>query len=110
MYGGTIDAAIDNVPIAFDATPGSLIISSSHAGKNLSIINKTDHVLAFTFGTEDIVPVTLLTTNRNQGFVPDRGYTTCDWILISNKTNIYIRAADGSPISSGEIYAWVWGL
>jgi hypothetical protein len=110
MYGGIIDATLNNVAITFDSSAGSLIIDSSSPGKNMSIINKTDHVLAFTFsGTED-VPESSLSLNRNQGFVPDRGYTTCDWILISNRVKIYIRSADGFPITSGEIYAWVWGL
>lgn len=110
MYGGIIDAAIDNVAITFNSTAGSLIIDSASPGKNISIINKTDHVLAFSFSGSDVVPESSLTLNRSQGFVPDRGYTTCDWILISNKTRIFIRSADGSPITSGEIYAWVWGL
>lgn len=111
MYGGLIDVAVDNIDVEYNSTPGSLILSSSSAGKNISIINLTDHVLAFSYsGAEAAVPSSDITVNRNQAFVPRQGTTTCDGILISNKLNVYVRSADGTSITAGRVFAFIWGF
>jgi hypothetical protein len=110
MHAAIIDASLDAIPITFDETAGSLIISGCRAARHICFINKTDNVLAFSIGSFIAAPTSSVTTNRNQGFVPPQASTSLDHILISNDTRVYIRSADGSSISAGAVYAFAWSL
>lgn len=107
MYGAQIVCSVNNIPTAYDTTAGSLIILGSSAGKAITFINKTGHVIAFCVGAYDDAPDSGLSLNRNQGFVD--ATTSVDQLLISTNSKVFVRTVD-TPATTGALYVFIWGL
>lgn len=107
-----IDASVNNIPTSYNATPGSLAINGCPSAGILVILNMTTSVIAVTVGTYPQIPVSTISSNRNQGFIPPAASTSLasgiivDSFFITQNDKLYIRSMD-SAISSGRVFIWV---
>lgn len=108
LYGIEIDTSANNVPIAFDETAGSLVGQDLPAASRVVFINDAIDYIAFTIGRYTQAPSSVLSVTRAQGWVPGSGHIAMDEYEISNKSKLYIRAANGKVIKNGMIRIFLW--
>jgi hypothetical protein len=97
-----IDASVNNIPDAFDATAGSQVMTVSLSGQQCILVkNITSTMISYV--SADSVP-SASTTERF--YVPANTYEErCSTAI---KSKIYIQSEGGSDITSGTVTVGVW--
>ncbi len=101
--GMLIDSAVNNVPVAYDATAGSKLLMCASSSE-LEVYNNTASIIAIGMpGGAGGLPV------EDYSVVADGPGTTRIYKskpgvnLFGNMTQLYIRSLSGSPITAGEV-------
>lgn len=112
MYSMKVDASTANIPTSFDETAGSLMSAAVAAGNKISFINTTTKCIAWAIGSSLTTPVSTLSTNRNQGFIPPAPSGGCAGIVFdlqkaSRGDRLYIRSDDAAAATTGIVRATI---
>jgi len=100
--GMIVDASANTIPIAFDATAGSKMMECMGSSE-LEVYNNTSAIIAIGLSEGTVLPAT------DHSIVPDgpgqiRIYKAKGTgVLFGSGTVLYIRAAQGSTITTGDV-------
>lgn len=111
MYTAKIDASSHNIPTAFDATAGSLIIAGAPSGGLLTVINTTDSILYITFlGSATRIPGSTLPgtcLSIPAGPTGGSGVGAIDIVQVNKGDYIYVRTDNAAARTSGLVVVTV---
>lgn len=114
MYA-IINAASNNIPVAYDGTAGSLLINGAPSTGQVSFYNSTEDFVGVTiFGSSStVVPSSDITVNTKQYLIPPAptggaATFTADRFPISKGDKVYIKTLNASPMASGKVAITSW--
>jgi len=97
-----VTASVNAVPVAYDATPGSKLVTCPTSSE-LEVYNNTSSIIAVGLGVNAVLP-TYDYSIVSDGPGTNRIYKSKDGsVLFGNNTMVYIRSMSGSPISAGQV-------
>lgn len=98
---GRIDAAVNNVPIAYDKTAGSVLIAAC-SGKHFEILNNAGEEIEYSWSSAVENPIAA------KGFITNGGSVSKDDVRGLNIADIHIRVIDGSASTAGIVRGSCW--
>lgn len=112
MYTAKIDASVNNIPTAFDATAGSKIIASSPSGGVLTVINTTDSILYVVWGKFKVGELPSSSIPGKMISVPaaptgGSGVRADDKAQITAGDSVYVMTDALTARSSGKVVATI---
>ncbi len=115
MYAHELNSAVNTIPTSYDETAGSLMFTAASTGQ-FEVLNRTQSVLVMTFvsSTDTQTPVSSVTSNRHQCFIPpapsgsSAGFVH-DFFKVKQGDRVYLRAHSSSgATSSGWVFFTTW--
>lgn len=107
-YSHKVVASVNNIPTSYDETAGSLMFTGASTSV-LEIINTTNSVLAIAVVSAPQTPVSSITSNRSQFYIPAAPTSgSAGWVKdnfkITLNDRVYLRSDSGSAVTTGSVY------